>query len=328
MTRSVKNNLVGQKFVRLTVVERVENISKSSTKPAGFVAYKCICDCGNINVVAPAQGLKNGNNKSCGYLHKELVTERARELGKNKMIDLTDQIFGSLTVIRKAPDNTQISRQGIRWLCKCQCGNDHIVLSQFLISGQTQSCGCSKIIDLVGEKFYNLSVIERVYDIRSTNGRIIWRCRCDCGVEALVSSQCLLNGDTKSCGGGCRLRDGCEVPARASAKRIWREIYGDGDLTFEEFLQLSQQNCVYCNVPPSNRYNWAESHRYNSSQISKQQATFIYNGLDRINSNLPHNKNNVVPCCIICNRMKSNLELHKFTQHIENIYNFYIKGDK
>lgn len=35
---------------------------------------------------------------------------------------------------------------------------------------------------------------------RSTNGSILWKCRCDCGNEILVTSTNLKNNHTKSCG--------------------------------------------------------------------------------------------------------------------------------
>ena len=49
-------------------------------------------------------------------------------------IDLTNQIFGRLTVVRRD--------YGKRWLCQCVCGNSKIVPSDKLRSGHTQSCGC------------------------------------------------------------------------------------------------------------------------------------------------------------------------------------------
>lgn len=54
-------DLVGKKFNKLTVVERMENASN------GAVRWKCLCDCGNYNIVRTAN-LKNGSVKSCGCL--------------------------------------------------------------------------------------------------------------------------------------------------------------------------------------------------------------------------------------------------------------------
>jgi hypothetical protein len=57
------------------------------------------------------------------------------------MRDLKNQRFGNLVVIKSL---SQRSRFGnVRWLCKCDCGKEHISLSHNLINGNTKSCGCS-----------------------------------------------------------------------------------------------------------------------------------------------------------------------------------------
>lgn len=52
-------------------------------------------------------------------------------------------------------------------------------------------------IDLTGQKYGRLTVIERVENI---NGRVAWKCKCDCGNEINVIAKSLRNGNTKSCG--------------------------------------------------------------------------------------------------------------------------------
>lgn len=61
-------NLLGQKFGRLTVVERAGNKVSSSGFSRPY--WKCLCECGN-EVVAAASNLKRGNVKSCGCLQNE-----------------------------------------------------------------------------------------------------------------------------------------------------------------------------------------------------------------------------------------------------------------
>lgn len=56
-----------------------------------------------------------------------------------KIKDLTGQKFGRLTVIKRIGSNKQ--REAI-WLCKCECGNEKVVVGSSLRKGQTQSCGC------------------------------------------------------------------------------------------------------------------------------------------------------------------------------------------
>ena len=66
-------------------------------------------------------------------------------MGKFK--DLTGQKFGRLTVIKRGVD--YINPNGskvVQWLCKCDCGNEELVLvrSSKLVGEYTRSCGCLK----------------------------------------------------------------------------------------------------------------------------------------------------------------------------------------
>lgn len=61
----------------------------------------------------------------------------------NKFIDLTGKKFGRLTALKRVED--YVSPKGnreTRWLCKCDCGNNIIVLRNSLTSNNTKSCGC------------------------------------------------------------------------------------------------------------------------------------------------------------------------------------------
>lgn len=55
-----------------------------------------------------------------------------------------------------------------------------------------------KSIDLQGIRFGRLFVVEK--NGKANNGSIIWRCRCDCGKETMVTSGNLRSGSTNSCG--------------------------------------------------------------------------------------------------------------------------------
>jgi len=57
----------------------------------------------------------------------------------NKIIDLTGQRFNQLIVIKLFGQNYMGMTE---WLCKCDCGNETIVLSNNLRRGNTKSCGC------------------------------------------------------------------------------------------------------------------------------------------------------------------------------------------
>lgn len=62
-------NLVGQQFSRLTVLER------AGSDKRGSALWKCQCTCGRITTALTYQ-LKSGAKKSCGCLSKEKATKR------------------------------------------------------------------------------------------------------------------------------------------------------------------------------------------------------------------------------------------------------------
>ena len=121
-------DLVGRKFGRLTVLQ--DTLKRESS---GCVIWKCLCDCGKI-CEKSTKNLNSGT-KSCGCLH----IEKAREQGAKSCIDLTNHKFGKLTVIKKSQNRCHT---GVKWICRCDCGNEIEVASQSLLRGRTKSCGC------------------------------------------------------------------------------------------------------------------------------------------------------------------------------------------
>lgn len=54
------------------------------------------------------------------------------------------------------------------------------------------------MVDLTGQKFGKLTVIERAGS--TSHGAAKWRCVCECGNETIVIGDSLRKGDTRSCG--------------------------------------------------------------------------------------------------------------------------------
>ena len=195
-------DLTGQRFGRLTVIKEADKyISPQGLK---FVQWLCKCDCGNDTIVL-ATNLKKGTTKSCGCYNIEQAKKRLFK-------DLTGQKFGRLTAIKPIENHTNSNGKSMmtKWLCRCDCGNECNVQSSNLLSGHTLSCGCynkeqaskRSLINLVGQRFGRLTVLERVENEITSSGNsvVMWRCLCDCGEEIIVRSSALLHGYTKSCG--------------------------------------------------------------------------------------------------------------------------------
>lgn len=161
---------------------------------------------------------------------------------------------GLLTVVAEAqPHRTPKGKTLIRWLCKCECGNQIECYAMHLMRRKNMSCGCVRLV-------YN-----RKYD-----------------------------------------------PITASATIIYKNGYNDGDISFEEFMKLSQLPCHYCGTELSNAYQ-----RYWKRTV---YGLFKYNGLDRVDSSKPHNKDNVVPCCKLCNWAKRDLSTQEFLSWVQKVY--------
>lgn len=113
--------------------------------------------------------------------------------------------------------------------------------------------------------------------------------------------------------------------------RIIHKKYNDGDLSIKEFYSLANLPCYYCDTEYSNNYNYyvSKNNKELGAECRKlkeyrdpEQGYFKYNGIDRIDSNFTHNKNNVVPCCKQCNWSKMNLSLVEFNDWITRIKKF------
>lgn len=120
--------------------------------------------------------------------------------------------YDRLLVLKRDKNN---SRGQAQWLCRCDCGNEVVVSGVSLRSGHTRSCGClqketvrqigyNNTIDLTGQRFGKLVVIERIPGTKDKTGE--WKCKCDCGNYTTTSTYYLMSGHTKSC--GCLVSNG------------------------------------------------------------------------------------------------------------------------
>lgn len=142
-SKRLLKDLTGERFGRLLVLKRVDDyVSKNGKKRSKWL---CRCDCGNEKEIV-GESLTSGSTKSCGCYYNENVKKQAED----KFVDLTNQIFGKLTVVKRVENN---KHNQTMWLCQCECGRESIVQSQNLLSGGTRSCGCVKMSHLEQDVF-------------------------------------------------------------------------------------------------------------------------------------------------------------------------------
>lgn len=175
-------DLSGHKFGKLTAIsyETVKQGDRFKT------IWLCKCDCGNT-IKVPIDRLRNGAVTDCG------IKCKLRKPKPKK--DLTGKRFGKLIAVEYLGKS--------EWKCVCDCGNEHIVKTNYLTSGDTKSCGkCSKAIDMVGKRFGKLTVLRRAEDRISKRGDgvTIWECQCDCGRKVVTTRAELIRGHKKDCG--------------------------------------------------------------------------------------------------------------------------------
>lgn len=146
----------------------------------------------------------------------------------NKIVDLTGQKFGRLTVVERAADHIlPCGHKEVMWVCECECGGIKIARGAKLRSGDVKSCGClqkeiqeKRALNLTGQKFGRLTVIKKVENNVNAKGgqRSAWLCECECGKRIVVTGDKLKNGNTKSC--GCLQKE----KAAKSLKEIHKKI--------------------------------------------------------------------------------------------------------
>lgn len=165
--------------------------------------------------------------------------------------------------------------------------------------------------DIGGQRFGKWTVKRYVKECK-------WVCVCDCGYETVVNTRSLRSGRSKQCWkcgrkhkGNTRVMDFGE----ASFNEVYRQYKRNArvrGLSWEIEPSLAKLffrlPCVYCGSPPSNQKNRPHS-----------KGGFIYSGIDRFDSKIGYVSTNCVPCCKLCNWMKTDLSNKDFMAHINKI---------
>lgn len=326
----IKFNDVGKRFGKLVILSKDES-EEIKNKIGGNIYYICKCDCGNT-ISLRGSRVRKGQYTSCGCDNNE-KSNRPYE-------DLTGKRFGKLVVIKR---DWAFSKKAVKWVCKCDCGNEVSILSNNLKRGASQSCGCifkeytrglvkennPAFKDETGNKYGKLTVLR----LDETSKRVRWICKCDCGNEISLLGTSLRHGskhkNISSC--GCYAK---EMNALAKGQAAFNRLYGSYkksakerglvfELTEEEFKELTQQNCYYCNRKP---YREFISGYFKGEK--RGNGTYIYNGIDRVDNTKGYTKDNVVPCCKDCNMMKRDMEQKEFFNFIERVYNYWINNER
>ena len=80
-----------------------------------------------------------------------------------KIEDLTGQQFGYLIIIEFAG----IHKRNAQWKCRCECGNEKVVMGHNLKSGNVKSCGCLRSETTSARCYKHGGTNTRLYNIFS-----------------------------------------------------------------------------------------------------------------------------------------------------------------
>lgn len=157
--------------------------------------------------------------------------------------DITGRRFGKLIVIEYVGNS--------KWKCKCDCGNDTIVLAENLKKGHTKSCGCLKGTGLIGKKIGRLTVIEEVENKK-------YKCICECGTICVRNYGTLVSKNPK----------GCDKCVSEHLTKTLKES--------DTFVENTQPSHLHCKITKNNKsgvvgVNWDKSR-------NKWQASIRFKG--------------------------------------------------
>ena len=157
------------------------------------------CKCGNV-IETPLTHINTGKIVDCGCGRKRRMYD-AILLKYQHLIGQHINGWSVMEILPKYIDGHTFA------LCRCRCGTEKPVRLTYLLNGRSKDCGCgrketlreTRTNNLVGHRFGKLTVIQ-LLDKSDKFGRRMYRCKCDCGNETIVSSVSLVTEHTNSCG--------------------------------------------------------------------------------------------------------------------------------
>lgn len=197
-----------------------------------------------------------------------------------RLVDITGQIFGRLTVIRKHPDPCM-------WECLCRCGKTTLATGTNLRRGNTTSCGCFHLEKLVA---YNQEVksieVSWQADLNLYVRKVGYRRNRTS--RGLGSNQFTLRK---------RGQDHDEHPSLQ-----W-------DLTLDQYIGLVTSDCYYCGKPP-----------HQKPKGVRMDPSLRRSGIDRVDNSKGYALENCVSCCVFCNREKRAQTIGQFVENTRRRY--------
>lgn len=252
----------------------------------------------------------------------------------NRIKDFTGKIWGTLKAIKATPHRKDLNGSFI-WEFKCiKCKKQVFKIPSEL--NKKSCCGsvtCRlgfSLKDLTGRTFGRLTVSN----FAGTNdaNQVTWNCICSCGNKRVLITTKLSRGITQSC--GCAsIERSTKPPGEVSRNTKWSKFLIQSckerglvnEFTKAEFFSIISLNCFYCNAEPRlySAYQGPtgkikQSYKINQiKQDTIDRSSIKVNGIDRVDNKIGYTKNNCVPCCWDCNKIKSDYTIYEWLSFIE-----------
>lgn len=236
--------------------------------------------------------------------------------------DYTLEKHGMIILTR--PTSKRRNRSVI-WEGLCECGKvverEPLKLKQSVKEGNIPNCGCHlhNRKDYTGQKFGKLIAVKPT--LKQRNLSIIWEFICCCGrvVERVPTglAHTVEIGGNPNCGCLKRLP---KLPKGEAARNALLQSYIysarvrglEWSLLDDEAFILFEGACYCCGAPPATIKK--------AKRANGRFATFVYNGIDRVNNDEGYTLSNSVSCCGRCNGIKLEMTLDELKIHIKKMH--------
>ncbi len=188
-----------------------------------------------------------------------------------------------------------------------------------------------KVGDRINDRFTLVRNYCRPSTIKGKNVWL-WDCVCDCGNEFHCRENVLINRfgchscTNKKTSTETALKKKEGIEHYGLKNRLLKDYRAGADkrgldfkLSFDEFVDLMEGDCVYCGAKP-------ELHEYELQYMQKTIAPWKHNGIDRVNTKEGYITGNVVPCCSKCNYAKHDMTEKEFKEWLSMAYEHYVLG--
>lgn len=203
--------------------------------------------------------------------------------------------------------------------CK-KCGTVKQVIDKATIGCKEGPCS-SWWKDLTGQRFGRLTVLacEKVSYRPGAPEKWYWKCKCDCGTVCYKSTHALLNTSTlecNSCAVSTKRRkltmpdggSGWNTAFHSTQKNAEKRGYVF-ELSLRQFKEICSRPCYYCGRQPGVPLKAGRD----------KKVVGWRNGVDRFDNKRGYTVDNCVPCCPLCNAMKSDLSYKEWIDLMTNI---------